>query len=245
VNKFTRAIFVSSFTFACVQASAAEFGAWHQVQPGVIERVNADGTASRATYGQAGAQYTYERLQARIAEIESGKVGVLDSLAELQSVYSALGVAASARLAAPDAHAANDDWRTQKKVGPVINIPDYTDPICVGHTAQFWSTYTNQFASAGLVVTSTLYSGGFSPPPPAITQWTVTANASFLTTSGGTWNQVDNYDFSPAGSKTVTASNGASRLGYCDGYSLGQVSVFCPGGGGDYASYEQWYLGCP
>ncbi|TDR46637.1 hypothetical protein DFR29_103173 [Tahibacter aquaticus] len=246
MNTFTRTILASSLAFACAQASAAEFGAWHQVQKGVIERTNADGSSSRATYGPAGAQYTYDRLQARIAEIESGKVGVLDSLAELQSVYAALGVAASARLAAPDASAANDDWLAPMKVGPVINAADYTDTICSGHYAEFWSTYTNMFATASLVAKSTLLSGGFSPPPPAITQWTVTANASFLTTAGGTWNQVDTYDISPSGTQTTTASNGAPRTtGYCDGYSLGQVSVFCPGGGGDYASYERWYVGCP
>lgn len=245
MNRFTRTILVAAIAFGATQAFAADFGQWHQVQPGVIERINPDGTSSRATYGNAGAQYNYERLQARIAEIESGKAGVLESLSALQSTYAALGVAASARLAKPDASAANDDWLAPMKAGPVINAADYSDAICTGHLAEFWSTYTSMFASASLVVTSTLSSGGFSPPPPAITQWTVTANASFLTTAGGTWNQVDTSDFSPAGSKTTTASNGASRTGYCDGYSLGQVSVFCPGGGGDYASYEQWYTGCP
>lgn len=243
---FTRTILVSSLAFAAVQASAAEFGQWRQVQPGVIERINSDGTGSRATYGSAGAQYNVERLQARIAEIESGKAGVLESLSALQSAYAALGVAASARLAQPDASAANDDWLAPAKRGPVLNSAHYTDAICTGHQAEFWSTYTNMFASASLVVTATLSSAGFSPPPPAITQWSVTADASFLTTAGGTWNNVHTDDFNPSGDKTSTASNGASRTtGYCDGYSLGQVSVFCPGGGGDYASYEQFYPGCP
>lgn len=245
MNKFTRTILVSSLVFACAQASAAQFGAWHQVQQGVIERINPDGSSSRATYGPAGARFTYERLRARIDEIESGKTGVLEGVNELQSLYTAMGIAAAAQLAAPDASAANDDWRAQKKIGPVVNAADYQDVVCSWHVAEFWSTYTNLSSTASVVATSKLNSSGFSPPPPPITQWSVTANASFLTTAGGTWNQVNTDDYNPAGDKISVASNSASRLGYCDGYSLGQVSVFCPGGGGDYASYEQWYLGCP
>lgn len=243
MKKFTRTILVSAIAFAAAQASATEFGRWRQVQPGVIERINADGTANRATYGNAGAQYTYDRLKARVAEIENGKGGVLEGVAELRSLYSALAAAASARVAEPAAVSANDDWRDMAKAGPVLNAADYSDWICGTHVGQFWSTYTSNATTANLVV-KTEMPPGFSPPPPPITQWTVTANASFLKTAGGTWNQVDTWAYSP-GTPTTTATNSALRAGYCDGYSLGQVSVFCPAGGGDYASYEQWYTGCP
>lgn len=242
---FTRTILVSALAFAAAQASAAEFGQWRQVQPGVIERVNADGTANRATYGRAGAQFNYERLKARMTDIENGKVSVLEGVAELRSLYAALTAAGTASAAEPAAESANDDWRASAKIGPVVNAADYTDSICGTHLGQFWSTYTSNATTANLVVTTALSGSGFGPPPPPITQWTITANASFLKSAGGTWNQVDTNEFSPSGSTTTTASNSALRAGYCDGYSLGQVSVFCPAGGGDYASYEQWYTGCP
>lgn len=240
---FTRTILVSAIAFAAAQASAAEFGQWRQVQPGVIERINADGSANRATYGNAGAQYTAERLKARVAEIESGKVGVLEGVAELRSLYTALAAASTASVAEPAAVSANDDWRDAAKAGPVVNAADYTDWICGTHSGQFWSTYSSNATTASLFVKVDM-PPGFSPPPPPITQWTVTATAAFLKTAGGTWNTVDNWAYSP-GTPTTTAGNSAFRSGYCDGYSLGQISVFCPAGGGDYASYEQWYTGCP
>jgi hypothetical protein len=231
--------------FATTPATAAEAGGWKTIQPGVAERVNADGSISRAGSGRAGADYVYGRLKARIADLESRPYSD-DNAQALRQAYAALGTTAALRNAPFHEDSADVGRGVAEKAstGSWSSSYDHIERVC-NHNAAFWSTYTSNATTATISAKSEYpRPTGFGEPPPT-TPWSTISYSAFQTSSGGPWNADSNNALGPSGPAVVTSTKSASRLGYCNGYSIGEVSASCPGGTTDYAFYEQWYNGCP
>jgi len=231
-------------------ALSAEQGEWQTVRPGIVERLNGDGSVSRAGTGKAGVEYRYEQLKARIAELESRKNSD-GRMQELREAYASLGTLAAIRNGAfydRSSRAGTASAKAGATIATLGPTPNYAEQVCGTWWAGFWAQYTTNATTASLTSQTQFPTpSGFTPPPPPVpstTPWTITSNSAFLTTSGGTWSTDYQSSFNP-GPTTITTTNSASRLGYCDGYSRGELSITCPGGANDYAFYERTYNGCP
>ncbi|HJU40473.1 MAG TPA: hypothetical protein VJ724_12920 [Tahibacter sp.] len=232
---------------AATSALAAEAGAWKTIQPGVVERVNADGSTSRAGSGRDGAEYVYRRFKAIIADLEAQPYSDENAQA-LRKAYAALGTAAALRNAPFHPASTDVDRVAPQKAGfGVKSVPDYVERVCEFYNAGFWSSYSSN-ATTATINAQTEYPRptGFGPPPPPPTlPWTSISYSAFQTSSGGPWSADNQQVFGPSGPTIVASTKSASRVGYCNGYSIGEVSASCSASVNDYAFYEQWYTGCP